>query len=136
VEEARLSRERVSGWYLYCAADSAERKQQLSARQILETELILEHGLARPRVSSDELKAAILLFYSLLDEKQRRLYAGMESLKFGYGGDRKIANLLGLDVHTVSKARQELLESEVERQRVRKSGAGRKAIKKNAGSRG
>ncbi|MDT5026431.1 MAG: hypothetical protein QOE61_2857, partial [Micromonosporaceae bacterium] len=26
----------------------------------------------------DELKAAIILFYSLLDERQRRLYAGLE----------------------------------------------------------
>jgi len=136
VDEKRILRERVSGWYLYCASDSAKRKQQLRARQVLEAELILEHGLARPRVSTDELKAAILLFYGLLDEKQRRLYAGMESLKFGYGGDRKIANLLGLDVHTVAKARQELLEAEVERQRVRKPGGGRKAIKKNARSRG
>ena len=34
---------------------------------------------------SDELKAAIVLFSSMLDERQRRLYAGLESLKLGYG---------------------------------------------------
>ena len=34
---------------------------------------------------------------SLLDEKQRRLYAGPESLKLGYGGDRKVAEFLGMD---------------------------------------
>jgi len=32
-------------------------------------------------VSQEELKASILLFYSLLDEQQRRLYAGLESLR-------------------------------------------------------
>ena len=37
---------------------------------------------------SHELQAAIILFFSVLDEKQRRLYAGLESQKFGHGGDR------------------------------------------------
>ena len=35
----------------------------------------------------DQLRAAIVLFASLLDERQRRLYAGLESLKCGWGGD-------------------------------------------------
>jgi len=39
-------------------------------------------------VSSDELKAAVFLFYSLLDEQQRRLFAGLQSTKLGHGGDR------------------------------------------------
>jgi len=30
----------------------------------------------------------MVLFYSLLDEKQRRLYAALESLEWGHGGDR------------------------------------------------
>jgi len=38
------------------------------------------------RVSPDELKTAILLFYSLLDEQQRRLFAGLESIKLGHSG--------------------------------------------------
>jgi hypothetical protein len=38
-------------------------------------------------ISPEELKAAILLFYSLLDEQQRRLFAGLESIKLGHGGD-------------------------------------------------
>jgi hypothetical protein len=38
-----------------------------------------------------ELKAAMILFFSLLDERQRRLYAGLEAHKLGYGGDRKVA---------------------------------------------
>jgi hypothetical protein len=77
-----------------------------------------------------ELKAAIILFFSLLDEQQRRLYAGLEAHKIGYGGDRKIADFLGLDVHTVSRGRRELFGQQVERQRVRRKGSGRRPAEK------
>ena len=79
---------------------------------------------------AQELNAAIILFYSLLDEKQRRLYAGLESLKLGHGGDHKIAVFLGLDVHTVARGRRQLLGGEVQRKGVRKKGAGRPAVEK------
>jgi hypothetical protein len=81
---------------------------------------------------SEELKAAIILFYSLLDEQQRRLYAGLEAHKVGQGGDRKIAKFLGLDVHTVARGRRELLAGEVERQRIRQAGGGRKQTEKKS----
>ena len=128
----RVSREKVSGLNLYCSIDLAKQKQQIKARKILETELILSHGLKGSLVSPDEVKGAIILFLSLLDEKQRRIYAGLESLRFGYGGDRKIANLLSMDVHTVSQGRKELLSRDVEIERIRKEGGGRKSVKKNA----
>jgi hypothetical protein len=79
---------------------------------------------------SPELKAGMILFYSLLDERQRRLYAGLEAHKAGYGGDRKVAEFLGLDVHTVARGRRELFAGEVERQRVRQVGGGRKRAEK------
>ena len=53
----------------------------------------------------DQLRAAIVLFASLLDERQRRLYAGLESLKCGWGGDARIAGLLGIDPGTVARGR-------------------------------
>ena len=77
------------------------------------------------RFVPDELKAAIVLFFSLLDEQQRRLYAGLESLKLGHGGDTKMSELLGLDVGTVARGRQQLLDHDVEVERARKAGAGR-----------
>jgi hypothetical protein len=130
----RLSRAKVSGWYLYCAPEPGRRREQLRARQILEAELILAHGLREPQVSAEELQAATMLVYSSLDEKQRRLCAGLESLRRGYGGDRKVANLLGMNVHTVAKGRKELLAEDLELERIRRPGAGRKPIKKNAAS--
>ena len=78
----------------------------------------------------DRQRAAIVLFYSLLDEQQRRLYAGLESLKQGHGGDRKLAEILGLDEETVARGRQELLEAKVQRDRVRQPGGGRPRAEK------
>ena len=88
VLEERLSREKVSGWYVYFAPDAGTRKEQWRARNILEAELILAHGLRVPQVSADGLKAATVLVYSMLDEKQRRLCAGLESLRLGREGKR------------------------------------------------
>ena len=130
VIQERLSRDKVSGWYLYCAPDASTRRQQLRARKILEAELMLAHGLREQQVSPQELKAATILVYSSLDEKQRRLCSGLESLRLGYGGDRKVADLLGMDVHTVAKGRKELLEEDLDIDRVRNPGGGRKPTKK------
>jgi hypothetical protein len=76
------------------------------------------------------LPAEIALFYGLLDEQQRRLYAGLESLQHGHGGDRRMAELLGLDVATVARGRRELLAGEVLRERIRREGGGRKSVEK------
>lgn len=130
VVQERLSRDKVSGWYLYCAPDASARREQLRARKILEAELMLAHGLREQQVSPRELKAATILVYSSLDEKQRRLCSGLESLRLGYGGDRKVADLLGMDVHTVARGRSELLSEDLDLDRVRKPGGGRKSIKK------
>ena len=124
VEQNRIARQTISGLYLYCASNSRLRQQQLHARQVLlESAAAASHGS-----SSDELRAAIVLFASLLDEKQRRLYAGLESLQLG--GDSQIADLLHLDPHTVAKGRRQLLNQEVELGRVRGVGGGRKPVEK------
>ena len=78
----------------------------------------------------EEGKTLVELFVSLLDEKQRRLYAGLESMKLGRGGDKKVARLFGLDVHTVAKGRKELWRGEIEGDRVRRAGGGRKLLEK------
>ena len=56
--------------YLYLATDVSTRKQQLSARQVHSPSTL--GWVGGVRVLPVELKAAIVLFYSLLDEKQRR----------------------------------------------------------------
>jgi len=126
VEQRRIARQQITGLFLYCSQDAASRRRQVLARQAL-SEI---PGSASAEVSPEELKASLVLFSSLLDEQQRRLYAGLESLKFGRGGDQKLAELLQLDPHTVARGRKELLAQEVEWDRVRKSGAGRKPVEK------
>src|SRR5216683_6897808 len=64
VEQDRISRQTVSGLYLYCASNLRTRQQQLRARQIL-----LKPAPASAGTPSDELRAAIVLFASVLDEQ-------------------------------------------------------------------
>lgn len=128
VRQERIVREKFLGQYLYCSRESATRERQLSARRVWEAEPSLGGPLVSVEIMPGELKAAIILFFSLLDEKQRRLYAGLESLKMGHGGDRQIADLLGLDAGTVARGRRQLVEQDVEVDRVRRSGGGRKRV--------
>jgi hypothetical protein len=116
-QQGRLYRRDCQGRYLYCAAERGLRQQQWAARQALQS-------------PEDELQAAIVIFYSLLDEQQRRLYAGLESLEWGHGGDQRMAQLFGLDVDTVARGRVELLSGQVLRERVRRAGGGRPRAEK------
>jgi hypothetical protein len=117
VRAGRLFRRQWEGRYLYCAWDRSRRQAQWAARQAQE-----DRG--------DDLQAAKALFYSLLDEQQRRLYAGLESLQEGHGGQARTARRLGLDVDTVARGQRELLSGEVLRERVRQPGGGRPAVEK------
>ena len=117
----RIGRQDFHGVYLYTAKDRVRRQEQRAARQAL---------WERVDEEADQQRAALVLFYSLLDEQQRRLYAGLESLKRGHGGDRKLAQMLGLDEATVARGRQELLEAKVQRDRVRQPGGGRPRAEK------
>jgi len=129
VRDGRLGRKKVGGRYLYGSAESVRRRQQVLARKVY-AERTLGGPLPEPEMMHDELKAAIILFFSLLDEKQRRLYAGLESLKMGHGGDRRMAVLLGLGEGAVARGRRELVARDVEVERIRREGAGRKPVEK------
>jgi hypothetical protein len=117
VQQDRLYRGELAGRYLYCAKERRRRQEQWAAR-------------AAQQRPDQALQAAIVLFYSLLDEQQRRLYAGLESLEWGHGGDQRMAQLFGLDVDTVARGRLDLLKGQVLRQRVRQVGAGRPRVEK------
>jgi DNA-binding transcriptional regulator YhcF (GntR family) len=127
--QGRVSRQVVSGRYLYTATDPSVQKRQRLARRTVEF-LPTVPDVSALEVDPEEVKAAILLFYSLLDEQQRRLYAGLESLQLGRGGDRQLADFLDLDPHTVARGRQQLLAQDVEVDRARRAGAGRKRVEK------
>ena len=130
VREQRLVREKVFERYLYLSIVPTSRKHQLSARQVHQARPSALGMGAGVRVLPEELKAAIILFYSLLDEQRRRLYAGLEAMKIGHGGDQQIANLLGMNPSTVARGRRDLLTRDVEIDRVRREGGGRASVEK------
>jgi hypothetical protein len=121
VQAGRLQRQPFEGRYLYTAPERKRRQEQWAARQA--------QGQAAES-SPDEFWAARVLFYSLLDEQQRRLYAGLESAQVGQGGDRWVAQALGLDAATVARGRRQLLGGEVQRGRIRRAGGGRPRAEK------
>lgn len=68
------------------------------------------------------------VLYKRLQEKDRRLYAGIEALKLGHGGVSYIGNLFSCSRHTVLRGIRELDEPDtLPQERNRKAGAGRKS---------
>jgi hypothetical protein len=125
VRSDRLQRERIEAVYIYFSADPKVCIHQKKVRAALSKKSSASIIITNPDMAAEEAKATILLFCSMLDEKQRRLYAGLESLKLGHGGDAHIASLLGIDAHTVARGRQELVSGEIAADTVRVSGGGR-----------
>jgi hypothetical protein len=130
VRQGRLSRRPLSGRYLYCSAQEVVGPRQWQQRQRLEARREVGDFLLAAGVLPEQLTTALDLFFGLLDEKQRRLYAGLESLKIGHGGDRQVARALALDAATVARGRRQLLSEDFPRQRIRRPGGGRKAVEK------
>ena len=76
-----------------------------------------------------EIEQSMKQFYDRLSEKDRRLYAGIEALKYGHGGRIYIARVVGCSRRTVSKGAKEVSQlpgAEVDR-RIRRPGGGRKS---------
>src|SRR2546426_5724869 len=76
------------------------------------------------------------LLLSRLDEQQRRWFLAVESERFGYGADRILFEITGVDEKTIRRGRRELAASLVDRpvDRVRLPGGGRFQVKKNRAS--
>jgi len=121
---ARLVRKKIDGRYLYCAVDKDISELQFRARTAAVAAKL-------PRENrNEESGKMIALFFNTLDERQRRLFAGLESARLGHGGDAMMARALQLDPATVSRGRHELLSGEIIQDRVRKPGGGRKRVEK------
>ena len=115
-----VDRKQMGNQYVYLSIENGER-QFVLRKQEMET---------KHRTIKDDADEHLALFMSLLNEKQRRLFAGYESLRLGYGGDKIIATKTGLNIKTVSQGRRELLIKDIDMGRIRKVGAGRHSIKK------
>ena len=76
-----------------------------------------------------DLHSQMNFFLSTLDERQQRLFVGMESRRVGYGGDRELALITGLSVNTIAKGRHELEQAEAD-DHIRAAGGGRLPVEK------
>ena len=121
----RVQRDQFDSVYVYLSIENQIADQQRKSRKIHQKRSSASLIVANPDLASEEAKAIILLFCSMLDERQRRMYAGLESLKLGYGGDTHIASLLGMDPHTVARGRKELISGKLSDDRIREKGGGR-----------
>ena len=125
VRSGQLQRDPFGSAYIYLSGESQVAQSQRKARKVLLKRSSASLIVVNPDLAAEEAKATILLFCSMLDEQQRRLYAGLESLKLGHGGDVHIASLLGMDPHTVAQGRKDLISGNFSRDRLRQEGGGR-----------
>lgn len=126
VRNGRLQREVFDAVFVYLSTEKPVASRQRKARKALIQQSPAALIVVNPDLATDEAKALLILFCSMLDERQRRLYAGLESLKLGHGGDAYIASLLGMDPHTVARGRKELMSADLTPgDRIRVKGAGR-----------
>jgi len=67
-----------------------------------------------------------------LNEKHRRLVAGLLSEMLGWGGTQQIAEATGLDPKTIRQGRLDLQQGlqNYPKERIRREGAGRPTLKK------
>jgi len=131
VRDGRLQRETFDSVFVYLSAQKDVARQQTENREALLRQSPASLIVVNPDLATDEAKALLVLFCSMLNERQRRLYAGLESLKLGHGGDAHIASLLGMDPHTVAKGRKELMDADLTAiDGVRAPGAGRPSQEK------
>lgn len=118
-------RQQMGNAFVYVGTTAGDR--QLARRRRAEEERVRQgaSGFQAPQVEE-----TLPVFLATLNEKQRRLYAGFESLKWGPGGDAAVAAVTGLNVKTVARGRRELLSRNLLPGRIRAPGGGRPAVEK------
>ena len=119
----RLRREQIGDQYLYLSPVLAE-SQFLKRKKILIDDSAESSSIVNPPAEH------LMTFLSVLNEKQRRLYLGLESIRLGHGGDASVALAAGVNVKTVSRGRKELLSKAIDHDRIRREGAGRPSLNK------
>lgn len=121
-KKGKINRKQIGKEYVYLSIENGDSQYHLRKESI--------QAHHEQKTHQNEADEYLSLFMSLLNEKQQRLFAGYESLKFGYGGDKQVATKTGLNVKTVSQGRKELMGKNVDLTRIRRAGAGRPSLKK------
>lgn len=124
----RLLRQKIAQGYLYVSAENWPLQLE-NRKDVVEASLT-----AAQRDETDfglpEIEKYLFGFLSILNEKQRRLYVGFESMRLGWGGDTKMSRITGMNVKTIAKGRQELRSHHISCDRIRRAGGGRPPLEK------
>jgi len=82
---------------------------------------------------NQEIESNMRLYFSQLNEKDKRHYAATEAKKLGYGGQKYIMELLGVSDHVIRRGTRELLNPKllenIPEGKIRQIGGGRKKKK-------
>jgi hypothetical protein len=73
---------------------------------------------------SKSIEKQMKTFFDSLSEKDRRMYAAVEVSKLDHGALKYICNLLGCSDNTVYHGQRNLLDGDIEKERIRKTGGG------------
>lgn len=133
---SQVRRHQIGGSFLYVSITGGDRQFARRSRTAAQQEQVRKTSSPPgtpgiPGFEAPEVARSLRRFLATLNEKQRRLYAGFESMKLGRGGDIRIAEVTGLNVKTVARGRNELGAVDIHPGRIRAPGAGRPSVKKN-----
>src|SRR5436305_14791940 len=115
----RLDREQLVDQYIYSSQTTG--KEQLEGRYEAIRQAHERGAVGRPEVPQ-ELHESIHVLLSVLNEKQRRLYLGLESIRLGHGGDFEVARMAGANVKAVAQGRREVVGCNVTPEAIREAG--------------
>ena len=89
-------------------------------------------SICRAHLDSDivEYHQSINRVVAELDERGRRLLAGLLASQLGRGGLQRLAEITGLDRRTIRRGRRELRNAGPTSGRIRHPGGGRRAVEK------
>ena len=123
-----MEREQLGDQYLYVSPTTGT--EQIEKRhEAIQQEPLPES--ADEGEAPEEIRESMRLLLTVLNEKQRRLYLGLESMRLGHGGDAQISRLTGANVKTIARGRRQLQSRDITPERIREVGGGRPPIKKN-----
>lgn len=79
---------------------------------------------------NENVEFSMRMFFETLNEKDRRRYAAIETLKLGDGGQQYICKILGCDPATIRRGMHEIQEGIMPGERIRGIGGGKKKLLK------
>lgn len=127
--ESEIRRKQIGSKYLYLSFHNwqtqLKKRKELIQSSEKRKELCFVSGFDSP-----EVRRGLQCFLSVLNEKQRRLYVGFESIKLGHGGDDSMSKITGINVKTIARGRKELLLHDITSEKIREEGSGRHSLKK------